>query len=472
MAERPNILILMPDQQRGDCLSCAGHPAVKTPNLDRLAAEGIRFARAYTSCPICMPARSSFLSGLYCHNHGQWGNVAHFNPDLDTYLHHVKEVGYHTCHIGKSHLYAHRKGLHLQEMRPFMRQLGWDEVLETTGPWATVTTDSIMTDHWREIGCLDTFRNDYEARRQTGPTAATWPSPMPKGEALDDFVGRTAVRYISDYDGEEPLLLFVGFGGPHEPWDPPVEWAEEYDPAAMDEMKPVTEPGLWVPAAAAEHQRELQNHSLGITPEINGRIRALYYAKISHVDWWIGQILDAFEQRGLLDDTTVIFWSDHGEMLCDKGRLFKSVFYEEAVHVPLILRPARYDRPGTVCESLVSLIDVFPTILEVAGCESRAQMFGKSLTPLLSNPNDRLRDAVFSEYAKRTMLRDERYKMVVDNGGTVLKLYDLQEDPDEAMNLVGRDDAGPVTARLRDRLLEWYLGTQLKQTGRHYSRVR
>lgn len=460
---KPNILILMPDQHRADCLSCAGHPVVRTPNLDRLADEGMRFRTAYTTSPVCMPARSSFLSGLYCHNHGQWENVGHLPPGADTYLHHVREVGYHTCHVGKSHLHSHRADHHLDEAKPFMHQLGWDEVFETTGPHATVRTDSIMTDHWRQIGCLDTFRDDYPRRAEVGPTAATWPSPMPEGETLDDFVGRTAVDYLLGYDWELPLLLFVGFGGPHEPWDPPADWAERYDPARMDSPKAITEPGSWVPEPAAAHQRALQNDRLGITPEINGRIRALYYAKISHIDWWIGRILDALLERGQIDNTAIIFWSDHGEMLCDKGRLYKSVFYEESVRVPLIIRPPGYRHAGAVSDSLVSQIDVFPTILDIAGCDAEPIGFGRSLTPLLERKTDALRDAVFSEIHQRTMIRDKRFKMVVDSQGTVLKLYDMLSDPQEEVNLVGSPGTADTVQRLKLRMLEWYLGTQQRQ---------
>ena len=358
--DRPHIVIIMPDQHRADCLSIASHPVVRTPNIDRLAAEGMRFAKAYTTSPVCMPARSSFLSGLYCHNHGQWENVGHLDPGTDTYLHHVKDVGYHACHVGKSHLHPHVGGRHLDEAKPFMRQLGWDDIYEVTGPRATVRTDSIMSDHRREIGCLDTYREDYRRRFEAGPTAATWPSPMPEGETLDDFVGRKAVEYISGYDWGKPLLLFVGFGGPHEPWDPPEKWAGRYDPSDMDPPKPWTEPAPWVPEAAAAHQRALQNDNNRITPEINGRIRALYYAKISHIDWWVGRILDALRDSGQLQKSAIIYWSDHGEMLCDKGRLYKSVFYEESVRVPLIVRLPGRSNAGVVSEALVSQIDVLP----------------------------------------------------------------------------------------------------------------
>jgi arylsulfatase A-like enzyme len=461
----------MTDQQRADSMSCAGHPVIKTPHMDRLAAEGVRFSNAYTPSPVCMPARSSFLTGLYCHNHGQWGNYGHLPEDADTYCHRVKAVGYHTCHIGKSHYYSHRR-FHLDEHKPFLNALGWQEVYETTGPQATRRTDSIMTDHWREIGCLDTFREDYARRAEVGHTAALWPSPMPEGETLDDFVGRTAVEYIEGYDREQSLLLFVGFPGPHPPWDPPADWAKRYDPADMPQNLPPIEPPEWLPPATAEHARKQKKEERQITPEISAQIRILYYAKISHIDWWMGRILDALTSRGMLENTAVILWSDHGEMLCDKHRIGKSVFYEQAVKVPLILRPPVQKPVGKTCSRLVSTVDLFSTILELAGCEPKEDAFGpygppvwggKSLMPFLADVNAPHHDAVFSEIDFRTMIRDERFKMVVDYSGNVLKLYHLLDDPKEEVNLVGKKGTEEAVSRLRDRMLNWYLTTQLRQ---------
>lgn len=345
-----------------------------------------------------------------------------------------------------------------------MRSLGWDDIFDTTGPWATLRTDSIVTDHWREIGCLEIFRSDYRKRREVGRPAATWPSPMPEGETLDAFIGRTAVEYLASYDRPEPFLVFVGFGGPHPAWDPPAEWAERYDPARMDGMKPITEPGPGVPQSAAKHQRRLQNDSIQITPEINSCIRSLYYAKISHIDSWFGRILSTLEDRDMFDNTAVIFWSDHGEMLCDKGRLGKSVFYEESVRVPLIIRPLQLDQPGQVCENPVNTVDVFPTILDMADCKTDWRGFGESLSKLFDSPEAPHHDAVFSEIDHRTMIRDDRFKMVVDSMGTALKLYDLREDPNEDVNLVGKRGTDDTVSRLKHRMLKWHLSTQVRKT--------
>jgi len=294
---------------------------------------------------------------------------------------------------------------------------------------------------------------------------------MPEEEHLDAFIGRLTVEYLSNYNRREPFLVFVGFGGPHPPFDPPPSWAEKYDPKEIEKLdlaKPVTKPGPWVPSLAAEHQRKLQNDSLKITPEINARMRALYYAKISHIDWWVGKILDTLEERGMLDNTAIVFCSDHGEMLGDKGRLGKGVFYEESVHIPLIIRPVEADSRGTVCDKLVSLIDIYPTILDLAGCKSVWRGFGKSLLPLINEPEAPHHDAVFSEIEsfsiRRTMIINERFKMVIDNAGTVLKLYDLKEDPEENVNLVGKTDTEKIVSKLKHRTLTWILETQTRQT--------
>jgi len=462
---RPRILIIMPDQLRADAMSCAGHPIVRTPNIDRIAAEGVRFSNTYSTCPICMPVRSSVLSGVYSHNHGQWHNYGELAGDADTYLRHLKNVGYRTCQVGKSHLYEHGKWPHLNDRLDFMHALGWDDVLETTGPWATTNTDSIMTDHWKEVGCLDTFRDDYKKRGEThgpGGREATWPSPMPEDEHMDAFVGRTAVEYVEGREDDGPLCLFVGFGGPHEPWDPPAPWAAQYDPADMGAAKPLDAPGDWVGEAGRDYQANFSIRP-NMTKEMIAEIRARYYAKISHIDHWVGRILDTYEKRGWLENTCVIFWSDHGEMLGDKSRLFKQVFYEGSVSVPLIVRKPGKADAGAVCEGLTSLVDIFPTVLEAAGCEPKKGAFGRSLIPYGSDPAGEIHDAVFSEINEHTMIRDSRYKMAVNRTGDTIMLYDMIEDPDERANLAGKPDMTGVEARLRERLLRFLLETRTDQ---------
>ena len=473
--DRPHILIIMTDQHRPDCLSLAGHPIVRTPNLDRLAERGTSFSRAYTTCPMCLPARSSFMTGLYCHNHGHWGNYGHLRSDLPTYAKSLRQEGYRTCHIGKSHFYPYRRDTllevarirHLNDARPYMHRLGWDEVWDTPGsrawPWMGCS-DSIVSDYWQEKGLLEVYAEDSKKRKDVGVGSSaldTWPSPMPPGEHLDDFVGRRAVEYLEGLSPQMPHLVFVGFPGPHQPWDAPAEWAARYDPLEMDSQKPVCAPGKWVPSYAAEHQRRLQNDDLGFTDELNGKIRSLYYAKISHIDSWVGRMMEVMERRGILDDTVVVFWSDHGEMLCDKGRVGKAVFYEPSVRVPLLVSGrGRAKR----CEELVSIVDVYPTLLELAGCTDEWRGFGRSLLPLVDEESDTHRDAVFSEIGDTAMAFDGRHKLVVDKRGRPLELYDLADDPAEDTNLVGRRELDGVVRELSEGMLGWYVETQQKAT--------
>ncbi len=464
MAKRPNILILMTDQQRGDCLSCAGHPTVQTPNMDRLAAEGVRFTRFTTSSPVCMPARSTFASGLYCHNHGQWANYGCLPETTDTYMKRLRDTGYRTCHIGKSHLYPH-KGEHLSDRLPYMHALGFQDVRENTGPWATVKTDSIMTDHWRALGICERFRADYKKRREAGSVDAVWPSPMPEGETIDDFVGRTAVDYLGAYDRDEPFCVFVGFGGPHEPWDPPASWAEKYDGTQPAAPLPAPESPGWLSPEARAYEADITG-KVQASPERARTIQQLYFAKISHVDAWFGRIFETLEQRGVLDDTLILFWSDHGERLCDRGGLFKSVFYEEAARVPFILRTPDRTNAGQTADGLCGTADAFPTLLAAAGCEP-APSFGRPLLEAAQDPGAAIHDAVLSEIEwggrQFTLIRDETHKLVVDGDGNAVQLFDMEADPQERTNLAGREDTEAVEARLRDHLLRLRLATDRTQ---------
>lgn len=456
--QHPPILILMTDQQRADTMGCAGHPVIQTPNMDRLATEGMRFTNACTVSPVCMPARASFINGLYPHNHGMWSNYGQMPAEDETFFHHLQAVGYFTAHVGKSHYYVHR-GQHLREHEDYMHARGLSYVHETTGPFATVRTESYMTDHWRELGLLDAFREDYGRRREVG-ARAVWPSPLPVEESMDSYIGRKAVEFIETYDGDQPVCLFVGFGGPHNPWDAPGEYATMYDPADCPPPIPPEDPGEWVPPRAAERMR--RGRVTELTEADFRALRANYYGKITLIDQWFGEILSAFEQKGWLDDALIVFWSDHGEMAGDHGRLHKSVFYASSLNVPLIVRWPGHIQGGRTSDALTENIDVYPTLLEAVGAEPSTRCFGRSLWPVLSDPSVSHRDAVFSEIGKDerfTMIRTDRYKYALDNTGEGYLLYNMVEDPQEQRNLIGHPGMEEVEEKLRDRILRFLLQT-------------
>lgn len=470
MPRRPNILILMPDQHRADCLGAAGHPVIRTPHIDRLAKEGVRFSQATTVSPVCMPARASFITGRYPHNTGIWTNSGQVPADDETFFQVLQAAGYHTAHFGKSHYYKHRSGgesangfeSHMRACEDYMRSLGFDTVHETTGPWATRKTESYMTDRWKELGLYDSFQEDFEKRDQARAKPhhkhLTHASPLPTEEYFDSYVGRAATEFVENYNDSKPMCLFVGFPGPHEPWDAPGEYATMYDPGSMPKPIPRQED---MPEFARE--RGDLSSMAGLDPESIGRIRANYYGKISLIDHWVGQVLSAYEARGWLDDLCVVFWSDHGEMAGDHDRLYKCSYHESSVRVPLIVRYPGQVPAGETSEALAENIDISATLLDAAGLEPSRRILGKSLLPVARGDAD-LRDGQLSEIRyqgkQNTMLRTRTHKLVVDGRGDVYALYDLEADPDEQKNLAGDPNAEALKSDLREQLFARLLASQ------------
>jgi choline-sulfatase len=345
-----------------------------------------------------------------------------------------------------------------------MNALGFDDVYETTGPWATQRSGSILTDRWKELGLLETFRDDYRRRKayrgehHPGSPDATWSSPLPEGEHMDDFVGRTAVAYLSACDRDEPFAVFVGFGGPHEPWDPPESWSAKYADAPTPDVLPKPEAGDLPPAARAYQEAIC---ALDIAPEEAQAMQRQYFAKIAHIDGWFGRILETLEDRGALENTFILFWSDHGERLADRGGLYKSVFYDESARVPLVVRRPDGVGAGAVADALVGTADMPATICAAAGVEPVG--LGRSVLPATEDPSAAIHDCVCSEIEhvdrRATMVRTDRHKLVVDADGNALQLFDMEADPQEMENLVGRPEHAATERELREALLGWHLRT-------------
>ncbi len=466
MSNRPHILIIMPDQHRTDCMSCAGHPVIRTPNMDRLAAEGMRFPRATTTSPLCMPARASFISGLYPHQMGMWDNCGSLPADDATFFQTLQRSGYRTAHIGKSHYYPHAPEDHLRNHEPYMHARGFDYVHETTGPHATRRTDSYMTDHWERLGLLDRFRDDYNERvGREGPFAVR-PSPLPWEEFYDSYVGRQVIEYVERFDEDRPTCLYVGFPGPHEPWDAPEPYASMYRPEDMPPAIDPEEGAEWLSEAVRGKMRDGRYPASLLTSERIAAIRANYCGKITLIDHWIGRILEAYERKGWLDEALVMYFSDHGEMAGDHGRIGKQVFFHGSLDIPFIVRwPGRVPA-GVISDALVQQIDLYRTILELVGLEVPDRVAGKSLVPVFRNPEQRLRETAFSEVSfkrryRTLMAQTDRFKYVMDQTGEGIDLFDEQDDPEERRNLVGRPDYGELERDMREHVLRFLVREQV-----------
>ncbi len=452
--KQPNIVILMPDQMRADCIGAAGNEKIQTPNIDRLCEEGTRFTNCYSSNPVCMPARASFLNGLYSHNNMVWCNSGGVRQDDDSFFRRLQEAGYYTAHIGKSHYYGHGN-FHMDEKVPFMKSLGFDYIREVPGPLASVHTGSCMSDAWGDERWKE-FGEDYKKRRENDEIAS-WPSTLPEELFHDSFVGGETERFINDYKEDKPFCVFTGFPGPHPPYDAPGKWAEMYDPADMPEAKPSEDGSTESPGYYGGGGKEQ-------TPECIAAYRANYYGKCSLVDDRVGRIFKTLEDKGLWDDTMIIFWSDHGEMLGDHGLNGKSQFYEEAVNVPFIIKYPGQKEAGTVSDALVSQIDIFPTACAAGGAEAGDLCQGENLLPILEGEVETVRDAVISEngmhWRQNYMLRDERYKIDVLKNGQTRLLFDLQEDPEETNNLAGKSEYAEIESVMREKLFRELLRLQ------------
>ncbi|MYJ73999.1 MAG: sulfatase-like hydrolase/transferase, partial [Gammaproteobacteria bacterium] len=219
MGNMNNILFLMTDQQRWDAMGCSGG-WVDTPNLDRIAAEGVRFSNCVTTSPLCVPARVTLATGAYPHNNGVWGHIPYTVPaDADNWMRAIRNRGYRTSLFGKTHLHPHGR-CDLRDKEDLLHALGLDDVDEVGGPRASTSGMSHMTALWKDKGLLDAYREDFK-ERSSNKAWVVRPSVLPLADYYDVYVGQQAKRYLSSYDRDEPWFCWVSWGGPHQPWDTP-----------------------------------------------------------------------------------------------------------------------------------------------------------------------------------------------------------------------------------------------------------
>ena len=453
----PNILLLMTDQQRWDAMGCSGD-GVQTPNLDRIAGEGVLFTNCVTTSPVCIPTRLSLATGLYPHNTGVWNNMNHTMPaETPTWMQAVREAGYRTSLFGKTHLHPHNGDL--REREGLMNAYGLDDVNEIGGPRASANVLSHMTAEWEAKGLWDGYRADYRERFSTKPYLVR-PSTLGLENYADVYVGQQAKQYLQNYDRQEPWCCWVSFGGPHEPWDTPEPYASMYDPETMP-------PAVPRPPVGERPRGHLDRLMQWMNPKFEsgeiGRLRANYAGNVTLIDDQIGEILDAIEARGELDNTIIVHTSDHGEMNGDYGLIYKGNFLNGAVRIPLLVRTPDSTNAGSICESPVEWIDIGPTLVESAGGELVHRQFGKSLCPVLTNPEVTHRDFAISEIQGEIMLLNQEWKAALNVNGEVYLLFDVENDPNETENLAGRPEVADVETALRLQILERLMQTQLEK---------
>jgi arylsulfatase len=461
MGARPNIVLLMSDQHRADILRCAGDPIVHTPNIDGLAAEGVRFERAYCQGPLCMPSRASLVTERYVRDHGVFENASEVPARMPTFLHRLREAGYHTAEIGKMHLWTHgmTQAGHTRDMSWRLEELGFAETIETVGKLASVRHDSYYTDYLRERGLLDSYRSFIAGHRHAmrgpgGPPSWTAaPAPLEIRDYADVWHGMRTAQWINEYDRAQPFFLWVGFPGPHDPWDAPASAVERYAEMEIPMPRSLELPELPGTGPLRIFLRAMMTYSDSdtMTSEAIAKMRRAYYANATLIDDAVGAIISALERRAMLDNTWVIYTTDHGEMMGEHRMLAKMVFYEPAVRVPLVFRPPGGVAPRAIAER-AQLLDVAATMREIAGAPALENSEGQSMLAAIdgAQPFEPRRALPTENFGFAGFIRD-RYKLVVyEDTLAPVQLFDLAEDPAEDRN-VAQD---PGYARIVDELME------------------
>lgn len=440
---RPHILLLMADQFRGDCLGADGNRAIATPNLDRLAREGVRFRAAYSSMPTCTPARSGLLTGLAPWNHGMLRMVrmAERYPVEKPRV--MGEAGYYTTSIGKCHYHPQRNahGYH---------QLLLDESGRSESPEYRSDYRSWF---WSQAPTLNPDAtgigwNDYPAK----------PYAPPERLHPTFWTGQTAVNFIDAYNRTEPFFLKVSFARPHSPYDPPERFWKRYAEADL----PPARVGKWAAKFAPRNSNldDIWHGDLGAAQV--RRSRQGYYGSVSFVDEQVGRILESLEKHRMLEETLIVFTSDHGDMTGDHNLWRKSYAYEPSARIPMLMRwPTGLvsGARGQVREQTVELRDVLPTFLDAAG-QAERPLDGRSMLPLAAGKTAGWRPFLDLEhgvcYDKTnhwSALTDGREKYIYHAFDGSEQFFDLQRDPAELQDLSGDAAAAPRLKLWRERMV-------------------
>ena len=458
--DRLNVLFITVDDLRCQ-LGCYGHPQVLSPNIDALAADGIRFTSAHSPCALCAPARASLFSALYPHSHGILGNHERFRDDLDFFPRKLAERGYALGYSGKWHAGLARTAA--------------DMGFEGFGPrgygnWA----DEGLYEQWLQrkglAGPKPTieFYAEGPPKRALGDTSGYTDGPTEASGTA--FVADVAIDLAERFAaGEKPFFLACSFWGPHAPYFPSADFKDLYDPADIPPWESFSDELAGKPIIHRKHRRCVFPGAAEADWPTWARAVARYYAYATEIDHHVGRLVARLKDLGVYDDALIVFTSDHGETAGIHGGAFDkgAMAYEEVYRTPMVFKmPGRTDA-GTTRGQLVSLHDLADTFCETAHT-SMAQSHGRSIAPLLANANAPGREHFVAEFhghrfpvAQRILWWD-RYKYVLNFADTD-ELYDLAADPAEMANLINYTSLKSIRDEMRRRLLNHMKATDDRQ---------
>ncbi|MFG1625268.1 sulfatase-like hydrolase/transferase [Kribbella sp. NPDC049227] len=466
---RPNVLLICTDQQRYDTIGAYGNEHVRTPNLDRLAADGVLFENCYVQNPVCSPSRASLMTSRYPHAHGLWANGVQLPDHEQFFTKALADDGYDCGLVGKLHLSACKGGRLEPRHDDGFRVFRWAH-----DPYPGSSENQYH--RWLKTAFPDLYA---EARTPGGSGFDN----LPTEAHYSRWIGNETIDFLqASRDRSKPFCFVANFFDPHHGFGAPKEYLDRYQP---DELpRPVTRDGELdgKPPILTEASKESYGgHARGYlsySEDELQQVKAAYWAMVSLVDDEVGRILAALDEEGLADNTIVVFTSDHGEMLGDHQLMLKGpMMYDCAVRVPLIVRWPGHLPAGERQSELVQWIDLAPTFLEAAGTSPLPRGQGTSLLPLARGEQDAVaRGWALCEYRNSghpydpavhtTMLRTGQWKIVVYHGLPATdrdrtgELYDLAADPHELNNLWDTPDHAPERLRLQEMLIDVLVATE------------
>lgn len=459
-AARPNILFIMVDQLGAASLSAYGGPVASTPTLERLATTGVRFTRAYASVAVCAPNRATILTGRSAQAHGLTANNLELDLRTPTYAQALRTVGYRLGGFGKFHQTS--MALPLPKT---MNVLGFDESVPTEdprlGPWLEWVADThpeqyeaalatcwpmpYLSEHERER--WQRARDEHiEPLRRASPWPLMYPSPLPPEVQQTTWITDLSLDFMRrhlDEHPEKPFLCHLSYVDPHDPYDPPEPYASMFPPESMPEPLPAR----WLeraPEALLKKRRFAGFERIADDREALRQLQAYYHGSLRFIDDQLARLERFLDERGLRENTIVVFTSDHGEMLGDHGLITKGVaHYDKGVRCPLIVNGPLLT-PGQVNDRLLCSLDFFPTFCDWAGLERRPLLEGKSFAAACRGDESEGWDSVTVESdhcpdvhpSVRSVLTEDGWRLTVfDEDGGYGEMFDLTNDPLEARNL-------------------------------------
>ena len=443
VAPKKNVLMIAVDDLNND-LGTYGHGLVKSPNIDRLARQGVRFERAYCQFPLCSPSRTSLLTGLRPDSTKVYELKTHFRttvPNVVTLPQHFKNNGYFTARVGKLYHYG------------VPGEIGTNG-LDDAPSWTTVRNPK------GRDKAEENLLTNYTPQRGLGSSLSFLAAEGTDEEQTDGMVATEAIK-LMEQNADKPFFLAVGFYRPHCPYIAPRKYFDLY---LKDKIKlPAHSPG-----DTSQYSREAfltYPFNWGLTEDQRRATIQAYFASITFMDAQLGRVLDALERLGLADNTIIVFWSDHGYLLSEHGQWMKQSLFEESARVPMIVAAPGARGNGVACPRTVELLDIYPTLTDWCGLGTPGHVAGNSLVPLLNKPRQAWDHPAITQVLRNNgmgrSIRSERWRYSVWKNGTgAEELYDHDNDPYEVKNLAGDPRFDKTKKELRNRLL----GTSAKAT--------